>query len=222
MFYVLVYNADHLPDWLAHVLLDSIVDSFFPWLEEIEKEVFAIEDVVFSGITGVNPLEEESAPPSETTLIATDDDTLSMPEKTEPSTLKLSEKNIALLEVRGTQTQFTRGRLPLRLLVRRWRRFFLRHWRTAQSVIEKQSAPSAMQLTLRRMARARRLVTSLSRLLGSKSEVVMQVQKRLLTSTRTRTTVGTHPSEDVEVAIYLGDVQGTSFLLRLRYIPCYW
>ncbi|KAG6890374.1 hypothetical protein C0992_001964 [Termitomyces sp. T32_za158] len=35
-------------DWIAHGILDSIVDSFFPLLEEIEREVAAIEDVVLT------------------------------------------------------------------------------------------------------------------------------------------------------------------------------
>ncbi|OBZ79405.1 Magnesium transporter ALR1 [Grifola frondosa] len=35
-------------DWIAHGIMDSIVDSFFPFLEGIEKEVTEIENLVFS------------------------------------------------------------------------------------------------------------------------------------------------------------------------------
>jgi len=55
------------------------------------------------------------------------------------------------------------------------------------------------------MARARRLVTSLSRLLASKSEVVAQLRKRLLTSSQSGSSTG--DVERAEVAMYLGDVQ---------------
>lgn len=60
--------------------------------------------------------------------------------------------------------------------------------------------------TLHRMARARRLVTSLSRLLASKSEVVTQLRKRLLTSVN-GSSGGGDGERVVEVTIYLGDVQ---------------
>jgi Mg2+ and Co2+ transporter CorA len=53
------------------------------------------------------------------------------------------------------------------------------------------------------MARTRRLVTSLGRLLSTKAEVIAQIRKRLAS--------GTKP-EDAEVAMYMGDVQGQCFL----------
>lgn len=62
-------------------------------------------------------------------------------------------------------------------------------------------------VTLRRMARTRRLVTSLTRLLATKSEVVAQIQKRLLTSGRSGLGNGAGKDDDIEVAIYMGDVQ---------------
>jgi magnesium transporter len=67
--------------------------------------------------------------------------------------------------------------------------------------------------TLRRLARTRRLVTSLTRLLATKSEVVVQIRKRLLTSNSGGN--GLRKREDVDVAIYLGDVQGMFHVLLL-------
>lgn len=61
---------------------------------------------------------------------------------------------------------------------------------------------------LRRMARARRLVTSLTRLLATKSEVVTQIRKRLLTSGSAALGNASDSAEDAEVAIHLSDVQG--------------
>ncbi len=51
------------------------------------------------------------------------------------------------------------------------------------------------------MAKARRLVTSLTRLLASKADVVLQIRKRLLSGNDKKV-------EDVEIAIYMGDIQG--------------
>jgi len=57
---------------------------------------------------------------------------------------------------------------------------------------------------LRRVARTRRLVTTLTRVLSTKSEVVGRLRKRLLTPGEHGIVV----QDDIEVAIYMGDVQG--------------
>jgi magnesium transporter len=62
-----------------------------------------------------------------------------------------------------------------------------------------QAIPNPANMPLRRMARTRRLVTSLGRLLSTKAEVIAQIRKRLAS--------GTKP-EDAEVAMYMGDIQG--------------
>lgn len=81
---------------------------------------------------------------------------------------------------------------------------------------------SASPSPLVRMASTRRLVTSLTRLLGSKSEVVSQTRKRLAQGG------GLTRSDDMlseqgmagEVGIYLGDIQGSfqSFFLSFFFI----
>jgi magnesium transporter len=55
---------------------------------------------------------------------------------------------------------------------------------------------------LHRMARTRHLATSVARVLATKPEVVAGIRKRLLVSD------GPDASDDAEVAIYFGDVQG--------------
>ncbi|KAF9237322.1 hypothetical protein BU15DRAFT_48851 [Melanogaster broomeanus] len=119
----LLQDSFHMSsDWIAHGLLDSIVDSFFPTLKEIEKEVAAVEALVVS--------------------------------------------------------------------IRR---------------IHSKSPQTPTATTLRRMARTRRLVTSLCRLLASKSEVISQIQKRcLISSGRFGHDIHT---DDVDIAMYMGDVQ---------------
>ena len=41
-------------EWIAHGLMDSIVDSFFPHLEIIEKEVMGIERLLSFGRFGAD------------------------------------------------------------------------------------------------------------------------------------------------------------------------
>jgi magnesium transporter len=55
------------------------------------------------------------------------------------------------------------------------------------------------------MARARRLVTSLTRLLATKSEVISQIRKRFLIGGRQK--ASPQGNDDLEIAIYMGDVQ---------------
>ncbi|KAG1881613.1 hypothetical protein C8R48DRAFT_587346 [Suillus tomentosus] len=109
-------------DWIAHGILDSVVDSFFPFLKEIEQQVLAVEALVFSSN-----------------------------------------------DVSHTSTQATTTN------------------------------------TLLRMARARRLVTSLTRLLATKSEVISQIRKRFLIGGRQ--TTSPQGNDDLEIAMYMGDVQ---------------
>ncbi|KNZ77430.1 Putative metal ion transporter C17A12.14 [Termitomyces sp. J132] len=132
-------------DWIAHGILDSIVDSFFPLLEEIEQEVAAIEDLVLTAGGGGAPVSPRQY---DVPLMRT--------------SRKLDEKQL---------------------------------WANVPSHL------SPTQMTLRRMARTRRLITSLTRLLATKSEVVAQIRKRLLTVN------GTRRDDNLDVAIYMGDVQ---------------
>ena len=91
--------------------------------------------------------------------------------------------------------------LTIRLLLCRAQRHLANIWR--QYWKKPNISPGATQLTLRRMVRTRKLVTGLGRLLGTKSDVVTQIRKRLMRSAQ-----GEHTSEALEVAIYMGDVQG--------------
>ncbi|KAK0245375.1 hypothetical protein EDD85DRAFT_800728 [Armillaria nabsnona] len=178
--------------WIAHGLLDSFVDSFFPFLEEIEKEVVAIEELVFSLHPGARHDFHQSlteqldipSPPSSVIVYGADE------EKEQ-----LSEK---LLQ-QSLQTRFSLPRPPLPIVFRRIKRLFRRR-RKQTSSSELSNATSPTTSTLRRMAKARRLVTSLTRLLASKADVVLQIRKRLLSGNDKK-------AEDVEIAIYMGDIQ---------------
>ena len=104
---------------------------------------------------------------------------------------------------------FVSPRLTIPPLFHRARRYVWDIWRSYWETPK--PSPSATQLTLRRMARTRKLVTMLGRLLGTKSDVVTQIRKRL-----TRSAHAGHTSEELEVAIYMGDVQGQSFCVASR------
>ncbi len=62
---------------------------------------------------------------------------------------------------------------------------------------------------LHRMARTRHLATSVARVLATKPEVIAGIRKRLLALD------GPDASDDAEVAIYLGDVQGEAMNIGL-------
>ncbi|KDQ31620.1 cora superfamily [Pleurotus ostreatus PC15] len=179
-------------DWIAHGMLDSVVDSFFPVLEKVEQEVSEIEKLVFfpqeaTGPPTVTP--PSSQPPS---TVGSEDEKFSKAS---------SETPLPILEVtRPTQIRFSL-RLNPRLMYRRLKRFIRARWSAAKEddmAAQTYQKPSPLQ----RMARTRRLVTTLTRLLGSKSEVVSQMRKRLLNGSGTGIEKG-----DDDVAIYIGDVQ---------------
>ncbi|KAJ3569771.1 hypothetical protein NP233_g4833 [Leucocoprinus birnbaumii] len=195
--------ANMTSDWIAHGILDSIVDSFFPYLDEIEKEVMAIEELI------LNPMKADGSTSSGTgidVIRRSSSQTISEKEKTHPplsasETISLSEK----VHFDGSaRPRFAVPRWTFRLLFRRLRRYVARRWRDHFSTSE--NPPSATTLTLRRMARARRLVTSLNRLLATKSEVITQIRKRLLKAGTSGLGNGSKV-EELEVAIYMGDVQ---------------
>ncbi|EKM83913.1 hypothetical protein AGABI1DRAFT_66982 [Agaricus bisporus var. burnettii JB137-S8] len=183
--------ANMSADWIAHGILDSIVDSFFPYLENIEKEVMAIEELVFSA----NAAYTSTTPPTQTNVESFEKPQISPLSET----LSFSEKS----SVGGSmRPHFAVPKWTLQLLSRRIRRFFKRVWK--RMVNSPVATPTATALTLRQMARTRRLVTSLGRLLASKSEVVAQIKKRLL---KTGTLDPSVNAEELEVAMYMGDIQ---------------
>ncbi len=192
--------CSRLTAWIAHGLLDSVVDSFFPFLEEIEKEVIAIEDLVFENTvpaadsgTSSSASNTASSPVQSDRTLNEKDDTSSLSEKKSGSPPKRT-------------TRFELPRPPLPMLLRRLRRFGRRSPTKPHEHEEASKSPSPTSSTLRRMAKARRLVTSLTRLLAVKSDIILQIRKRLLLG-------GAASPEDkredaAEIAIHMGDVHG--------------
>ncbi|KAL4069648.1 hypothetical protein V8B97DRAFT_607457 [Scleroderma yunnanense] len=190
-------NVAMSSDWIAHGLLDSVVDSFFPILKEIEKDVASIENILFA-----NEAPTESSFSGGSSSFDTEDPKGTITEK-ELQNLPSSsfiEKVEAATEV---VPRFSIPRLTIPLAIRHLKRkvVCLLQGTLSTSKARVISTQTATSISFRHMARTRRLVTSLARLLASKSEVVSQMRKRYL---------GTGKAihiESVEIAMYMGDVQ---------------
>lgn len=216
-------EVDYHLDWIAHGILDSIVDSFFPFLEEVEKEVMGVENVVFSdyekGQVARPQTQVTTSRVSPETEIHVTNEKNDPAEKFCPS---VDEKYQPPINRSVVKTRFFLPRPTIPLFIRRLRRTVL-SLSVSLSVEFYKMAEDPTALTLRRMARTRRLVTSLTRLLATKSEVVAQIQKRLLTSSHSGLGNGAGKDDDVEVAIYMGDVQGihvSLFVSRFSMVTC--
>ncbi|KAG1757622.1 hypothetical protein EDB19DRAFT_1901130 [Suillus lakei] len=184
-------------DWIAHGILDSVVDSFFPFLKEIEQQVLAVEALVFTS-------NDVSYTSSTNTLV----DLIHIP------TDDLCDSNIEKLpdtlskEIGETGPSWNRSlslsRFTQPLFFRRFK-CKLQDLGNPFATTREARARTTTTNTLLRMARARRLVTSLARLLATKSEVISQIRKRFLIGGRQ--TASPRGNDDLEIAIYMGDVQ---------------
>jgi magnesium transporter len=130
----------------------------------------------------------------------------------EKEDVKSSKKRADLSFVR---IHFSLPRLVHGDLLSRRTLSFLLHLLRSRFSRESNDHPSPTTATLRRIARTRRLVTSLTRLLATKSEVMTQIRKRLLTSNSSGLRNNSSKEEDVDVAIYMGDVQGACYPYQL-------
>ena len=200
----------HCIDWIAHGILDSIVDQVFPLLDSIEREIKDLDHLVFS-ING--PLRNRGELKDR---IATKMPVSKLDDKGE------KEMVIANAEVKYQRSQietFSTDEVPTWLLrcakpcswgARCIHRLIstagiskLKKWLKLSRRMEGPSPPSPLV----RMASTRRLVTWLTRLLGTKSEVVSQTQKRL-TGNGLNYVIPSEHDMAGEVGMYLGDIQG--------------
>ncbi|CDO71624.1 hypothetical protein BN946_scf184911.g94 [Trametes cinnabarina] len=195
-------------DWIAHGIMDSIVDSFFPFLEVIEREVLEIENIVFTD-NGPNPPVKESVSASQSGSSATD---TALTSERHGSIVEPDEKHsIDHITSDYMQTISPKPRfsspMNIPLLFRRARRAFSEIIGSIPrfKAIDTHAADGNQPSTIHRIARTRRLVTSLSRYLAVKSEVVTQVKKRLLIQGEWG--LGTGTEDDLDVFVYMGDVQ---------------
>ncbi|KAH8120176.1 hypothetical protein DFH11DRAFT_1558780 [Phellopilus nigrolimitatus] len=211
-------------DWIAHGLLDSIVDSFFPILAAIEKEVKEVDDLVLRNPT--TPETKESMKMEEAAVEQTDasfsnhdsfekekavltgcyfadEENEKRDEAGKEGTTRLSLP-VGIKIYRSPFILFCRLEIAVRSFL--WKRMMERKFR---QIVEKDQFMSSTSKTLLRMAATRRIVTSLGRLLGTKGDVVAQIRKRLLTTSveASSARLGMGVLDAGEVAIYMGDIQ---------------
>ena len=179
------------------------MDSFFPILEEIDQEVRGIDQTVFTDTDSSQLQDIGSNSKTQPRYIT---------EKTLMTERTISEKWTPTPSYR---TRFVSPRLTISLLFRRARRHFNNAWR---GFWRQADSPSTTQFTLRRMARVKKLIVVLGRLLSSKSDVMTGIKKRLIKAIESRPngTVHGQTPEEVEIAIYMADIQGK---LSLKYCP---
>ncbi|KAI5121265.1 hypothetical protein M0805_002310 [Coniferiporia weirii] len=212
-------------DWIAHGLLDSIVDSFFPILVAIEKEVKEVDALVLDNSQGAEVMEPSGA----NVRTAGNDAGEGSAESTLGSkSTVLSDSppiNEKANDVGKDEASLRPSRLSLPLTVRVSEPYFsllhrlkhttrklLRKWiteRERKKPVEKEQPTTSTSKTLLRMAATRRIVTSLGRLLGTKGDVIAQIRKRLLASSVEASSagLGLGVADGGEVAMYMGDIQ---------------
>ena len=193
-------------DWIAHGILDSIVDSFFPFLENIEAEVMAIDNTIFSG--ELDPITPTKSPKVASVI----------------STNRTRTNTDSQLEVKYTDNQgledeksqrsprlhFVVPHLTVSFSFNAAKRFIINAWKLCTWRTKVGSSPTLTptptpsQLTLQRIGSTRKLVTSLVRLIATKPDVLTAYRKQLMRSTALK---HNGRSSD-ELAIYSGDVQG--------------
>lgn len=190
-----------------------MVDSFFPFLERVEEEVLGIENLIFSETGDQPPPPTTDSTPS---IEVQPEKKNASDEKQSVSTPTLTEKTVdhPKPSPSGRKTHFAIPAAPS-LLYRRFKRFI----RGLASKVPdyrpdfKHTPTPVATNIVHRMTRTRRLVTSLTRLLALKSEVVSQVQKRLLSAGEWGLRNGT---DHMDVYMYMGDVQGASLRTSIR------
>lgn len=130
-------------------------------MQGLEREVMAIEDIVFSGASTTYASDSANAGFSVEDRGSSPKDAEKTRSQDWPA--ELSEKNVASLK--PSLTHFS---LPWPPFIAKWKIDIPKRWKTSSPT---KPGPSSTASTLHRMTRARRLVTSLSRLLAAKSEV---------------------------------------------------
>ncbi|KAH9950389.1 hypothetical protein B0H21DRAFT_723239 [Amylocystis lapponica] len=168
----LAENINTSSDWIAHGVMDSIVDSVFPLLDKIEKEVDVIETLVVSdhdlcavGLIALQELSHDNGTRSTSSLA----EKIKPPSKAARRGIRFSLP-VRVSRVFGSLGIYIKGIYRLR-------------------AVFKKSPTDITKSTVLRMARTRRLVTSLAQRLLATGEW------------------GIGNGADNDMFVYMGDVQ---------------
>ncbi|ORY26334.1 hypothetical protein BCR39DRAFT_498322 [Naematelia encephala] len=200
---ILSLEEDQSADWVAHGLLDSIVDAFFPLIRYVDGEVDDIDSLTIDPTTDPKkPVVSSPSPNLSETSIS--EESIEMSEK-------FGEK--ALQEWRQPPIpprppiwkRYTIPRIKIHIprpLVY-FRLFFLPTTSARRSKHEKMAEQIFDRSTmLKRITDMRRLVTGLTRLLGAKHQVIGRLRKRA------------RDGGSSAVDAYMGDVEDHILLLQ--------
>ncbi|WWC89067.1 uncharacterized protein L201_003985 [Kwoniella dendrophila CBS 6074] len=219
-------NPDHNSDWIAHGLIDSIVDAFFPLIRYVDGEVDDIDSLTIDPTTDPKKttavLESQPIPSPEETWNDFDlmnEKSIVIKKNEKPSLLPhmwkqpLTSTTKSRYNVRRTLRDKLKVLSPFRLLgfdirftiprpLIYFKLFFLP---TSSGIRRKHEQVSGnvfdRSTMLKRITDMRRLVTGLSRLLGAKGAVIGRLRKRARDQGQT-------------MEAYIGDVEDHILLLQ--------
>ena len=177
-------------------------------MAQIEKEVDQVEKYLYSD----PEVPESDAKASLSKLRASSDSTLNpVEEKGDDTSISPDDEKptlpIAKPQQRVKTAKFRASPLPISIHIRRAKRF-LKSLFSRTPVVTGVGEPLVAQRispatrTVYRMAKIRRLVTSLARLLSTKADLIGQIRKRLVTGGEWSL------NSDPELYIHMGDILG--------------
>ena len=172
-------------------------------MEEIDREIVAIDKLIFSDRNQRSADEISIPPPSElgpATPAEKDFDTTEVGQ--DDQKLEITSEKSEFGDNNSPRIRYSITCLPALNLSRYYRRPASQRKKTPTDNLVQNS-----KNTLRRIARVRRLVTLLGRLLATKSEVITQIRKRLLADRSFKVGVRSNP-DALDIAMHMDDVQG--------------
>jgi Mg2+ and Co2+ transporter CorA len=168
----------------------------------------AIQNSIFSGnfMDEVIPVEPAPKLPKVISIISTLTNTI-LPSRTNTAP-QLEDKYLELESAKFQHSlRSVAPRLTFSLAFHRTKRSISNAWKAWKTKDEPPPNPS--QLMLQRIGSTRKLVTSLVRLLATKSDVLTAFRKRLMRVAVLKSKLVTgRSSDELELVIYSGDVQG--------------
>lgn len=191
---VISYGQEYGADWVAHGLLDSIVDAFFPLIGYVDGEVDDLDSLAVDPTVPSAEAKAQTVSPTASSLTLAGSDGYDKEHADIYSEKPLTSWPVPVVPYRKRIRHFISRHLPLPLL------YFSLFWLPVADAVRKKhskmGADSVDKSTmLHRITHMRRLVAGLTRILGAKHYVVAKLQKRTA-------------ERDGSVDAYFEDVEG--------------
>lgn len=212
-------------DFVCHGLIDSIVDSFYPVFQNIEREVETIDELIISiGANTDRELQSDRGMGDVTDLLrvvhggAAIEKAAADLHKHPSSPTVVAEKQNEKASSKIMPFNITEPTAVAEPMIARLREVVAKTDRRIGWIVpfrRRRVQPQQTMVTLLRITNTRRLVTQLGRLLAAKSEVVAQLQKRLVHVSGTGGDLDWGGNGvNGEIAAYMGDVQDHIIFLQ--------